>query len=716
MAKSSSPLPKVSQAASVTGESYQGGRRGARLPSWSLSPLPAWSQLIGITAALLAATLWVYLPVTDYGFVNWDDPAYVEDNPMVRGGLTVEGVQWALTTGHASNWHPLTWLSLMLDVELFGVDPGAMHGTNLLLHAVATVLLFVLLLRLLGRPWTSGLVAALFALHPLHVESVAWIAERKDVLSAVFWWAATWAWVEYVARPSRRRYGLAALLFAAGLMSKPMLVTWPFTLFLLDLWPLRRASLPTWSERPWAQAAWLGRWRPLVVEKLPFFALVALSSAVTFFVQRAGGAVSTLEHVPTVARMANAAVAYAVYLGKMLWPVDLALLYPHPGYPEPWLTAISAILLAGLTYLFLGPWRGQGRGLVGWLFYFGTLVPVIGLVQVGAQAYADRYTYIPLTGIFLLAVGWAEERIRKSPSTALRRGAALSSLLLVALLAWLARGQVTTWSSSEAVFRHALTVTQDNHRIHNVLGVTLLSAERLEEAEQELRRAVGIKPGFADAWNNLGVSLSRQQRAGEAAEAFGRAAALDPADAEARSNLGNVLGTLGRPRQALAAYGEALEIDPDALEARRALALTLIDLGRWEPAQEQLGELLRRFPEDADAHRDLGNVVAGQGRLEEALGHYQRALELAPELSGVRENRAQILARSQRWEEAAAAYGDLVARQPQNAQWRFLLAMVELAAGRPAKAEEQLPALRQLDPTLAQQLMDGLQQLPVEVP
>ncbi|HET6923659.1 MAG TPA: tetratricopeptide repeat protein [Anaeromyxobacteraceae bacterium] len=484
-------------------------------------------------AALALATLvaLAYGAVGGLGFVNFDDPRYVFQNPHVQRGLTFEGVAWAFTAFHAGNWHPLTWLSHMLDVELFGLDPGRHHVVNAVLHGAATLLLFGLLRSATGRTWPSALAAALFAVHPLHVESVAWISERKDVLAAVFWMLATWAYLRQVRRPGAVRSAAVAAAFALGLMSKPTVVTLPAVLVLLDLWPLGRISA---TAPPWPQAL------ALVREKAPLLALSLATGAVTLLAQSRGEGVAALPALPVSARIGNAVLSSALYLGKTVWPARLAAVYPHPalgagGLPA-WAVLASALLMAALTALALWQLRRRPVLAVGWLWYLVALLPTIGLVQVGLQGMADRYTYLPLVGIFV-ALAWlaAEAAGASGP----RRIAVASACLgLVLACAAVSRRQVETWRDSFTLFGHALEVTRDNWLALRNLGVAQQDAGRPAEAIANLEASLQLMPHDGQAWMNLGISYASVGRHHEAARCLQRAAEMRPDDDHVWFNLG----------------------------------------------------------------------------------------------------------------------------------------------------------------------------------
>jgi hypothetical protein len=531
---------------------------------------------------LLAATLAVFGQVCTFGFINFDDGTYVaHGTSQIQRGLNLPDVIWAFRTTHAANWHPLTWISYQVDGQLFGLEPWGYHLTNLLLHAANALLLFYVLRRLSGTLWRSFLVAALFAVHPLHVESVAWISERKDVLSTFFGILALGAYVRYTERPGWRRYLLVLLLFALSLLAKPMLVTLPCVLLLLDYWPLDRLQ----KVRQWA-----------IWDKLPLFAFSAASCGLTWWVQQAGGAVQQFEHLPLEQRLGNAVVAYADYLGKTLWPVGLAVFYPHP---QDTLTtgqvAAAGTLLAVLTGLVFWQARRRPYLLVGWLWYLGTLVPVIGLVQVGAQALADRYTYVPLLGLFLIFSWGLNEVVERWPRV---KGLAVATaaLLLVGCLGrtW---QQTHTWRDSMPLWEHTLEVTSGNYLAHNNLGSILLDRGQTEEAARHLEAAVTLRPGFSKAHYNLGLAYLRLGRFGEAVPHFSAVLRMQDQDFEAHSHLGQALLRHGQLKGAEAQF-------------RRAL-----DLKRRDPL----------------TYNQLGNALLGQARWPEALLCYQRAMQLAPD-------------------------------------------------------------------------------------
>ena len=527
---------------------------------------------------LIAATLAVYWQVRNHQFANLDDDLYVTENRYVQAGLTHEGVIWAFTnTNHANLWLPLTWLSLMLDFELYGLRAGGYKITNVLFHLANTLLLFLLLKRMTDTLWRSAFVAALFALHPLHVESVAWVTERKDVLSTLFWMLTMWAYCRYVERPGIKRYLVIILAFTFGLMAKPMLVTLPFVLLLLDYWPLNRfhqIDRDAGGETPNRPFTNLMKTSPpaigLVLEKIPFIVLAAVTSVATLLAQQKGGGLQSVAFLPIKVRIANSLVSYVSYISKMVWPQPLAVFYPHPGSSLPmWQSAGAGLLLVTISVMVLRATRRHPYIMVGWLWYLGTLVPVIGLVQAGPQAMADRFTYVPLIGLFVivawglpdLLAGWRHRRIALS----LAASAAISVLMT---LSWL---QVQLWKNGLTLSEHTLSVTSNNWLIHNNLGLVLARQGRLEEATTHYYEALRIKPDFAEAHNNLGLRLAKQGRLEEAIKHFSEAVRIKPDYADAHNSFGVALAKQGRFEEAINHFSEAVRIEPDYARAQNNL-------------------------------------------------------------------------------------------------------------------------------------------------
>jgi Flp pilus assembly protein TadD len=566
-------------------------------------PPPAWVPALGLAALVVA----IYAQTSRFAFVNLDDPQYVTENAWVLRGLTWDGAAWALGAFHAGNWHPLTWLSHMADVQLFGPDPGWHHLVNVLLHLANTLLLFAWLRGMTGATWRSALAAALFAVHPLHVESVAWVSERKDVLSTLFWLLASMAWVRYARRPRAGAYLAALGLFAAGLTAKPMLVTLPFTLLLMDAWPLGRLARP--AERATGEGGRLGR---LLLEKVPFLAVAAASSAVTFAAQR-GSALATLDAIPLGERVANAVVSAVAYLADTLWPAGLAAFYPHPavggGGTPAWLAAACGLVLAAITAVALRLRRRCPYLAWGWLWYLATLVPVVGIVQAGVQARADRYTYVPLIGVLVAAAWGAADllegalRIRRGPPTpsaapsrAVRVAAAAVALAAVLGLSAAAFVQARTWRDGVALWTHALGVTERNWQAWAGLGDALAAEGRLAEAVAALEEAIRIHPRHAGAWDALATANGRLGRLDLALAQSREAVRLDPRRAPYWYNLGTTHGQLGQHEPAAAAFREATRLQPDMAKAWANLAVASRLLGDGPGATEALRRLERLDP------------------------------------------------------------------------------------------------------------------------
>jgi Flp pilus assembly protein TadD len=544
-----------------------------------------------LAAALVLITIAVYAQVRSHEFVDLDDGGYVVTNVHVNTGLTLENVRWALTTGYAANWHPLTWTSHQIDVSLFGMNPGRHHLMNVAWHVLNTLMLFGLLRVMTGALWRSAFVAAVFAVHPAHVESVAWVSERKDVLSTFFWLAATWAYVDWVRRPAAWRYGLVVVLYALGLLAKPMLVTLPFTLLLLDFWPLHRSALP-WARR--------------VLEKVPLLAMAMASSVVTAIVQQGGGAIGAVEVVSIADRLANAVVAYGSYLKMLVWPVDLAIFYPY-RMDLPVSSVIgSLIVLAVITVIAWRTRRSQPFVLVGWLWFLGTLVPVIGLVQIGMQALADRYTYVPYIGL-LVATAWAGRALAKRAHV----GSGFLRVVgagVVGVLAFVAHGQAATWATSEAIWLRAAIATTGNARAHNSLGVIYGNRGETELAAAHFQEALRLRPDLTEARNvlpNLGLALMAQGKVPEAVPVLERARQVNPERADLAHQLGLAYFSLDRKDEAIASWRDAVRLNPRFEEAHFTMGMVLAGMGRTDDARRAFVEVLRINPSRSEAKQAL---------------------------------------------------------------------------------------------------------------
>jgi tetratricopeptide (TPR) repeat protein len=648
-----------------------------------------------VCVALLLLTAGAFGHVCRNNFVNYDDNDYVVRNPDVKAGLSAAGATWAFTTTRASNWHPLTWLSLQLDAQLYGGDVAwGYHLTNLLLHAAAALVLFLALRRMTGAVGRSAVVAALFAVHPAHVESVAWVAERKDVLSGLLWMLTLLAYAWYAERPGVGRYLLVLLAFALGLLAKPMLVTLPFVLLLLDYWPLGRVGAPFSRERPAsAGPALAGRSRlNVLLEKLPLFALTAAACLVTVYAQEKGGAVNSLERLALRERLINCVVAYADYLGKLVWPAALVPFYPHPRES----LSLGQAVRDGLVLILITAgvvWARRRRYLtVGWLWFLGTLVPVIGLVQVGAQAMADRYTYVPYVGLFIALTWGAADLAARWPAVvpsaavplallvgiwkplglwlALGAGAEVmadrllfvpvAGLSAVAVVGWLAgrlaglwparvsllapavalllgacvaftAWQVRLWQNPIWLWEYTVQRTKDNWLAHNNLGDAYWNSrhpQRVERARANFLEALRVSPRHAKARNNLGLIYFSERQLAEAAEQFRQAAEIDPQLTVALLNWGAVLTRQGKFAEAIEQEQRALRLDPASAAARAYLGQALAGAGRWEEAAGAFARAVELEPKDPHCRADLGWALCHLGRPDEARAEFARVLAL----------------------------------------------------------------------------------------
>jgi tetratricopeptide (TPR) repeat protein len=716
----------------------------AEAPASRAPWLERWRVPLLLCLVLAVVTAVVYLPARSNEFVNYDDPDYVTSNRHVLTGLSWENVFWAFTTGHASNWHPLTWLSHMFDCQLFGDNAVAHHLVNIAFHIVNTVLLFLVLCAVTGALWRSAFVAALFALHPLHVESVAWISERKDVLSTLFFLLTLGAYLGYVNRrggtqdrgqvaareekdqrhltsspankgllrssPKKKSatkrntvshevkaqrtekpvpvavynaplgsaalfYWLALLAFAFGLMSKPMLVTVPFVLLLLDFWPLGR--LPLLLPANWR--AVVGR---LVLEKAPFLGLAVASSVITFIVQQKGGAVSF--SLALGGRIANALVSYERYIEKMLWPAGLSVLYPHPGHwPLARVLAAKALLL-GVSLLAVSRARKQPYLLFGWLWFLGMLVPVIGLIQVGVQSMADRYTYIPLIGLFIVVVwvvcGLVQNSEGRVPLLV------VTSLFTLSACAYLTDRQIRFWQSSETLFQHAVDVTDRNYLAYNNLGFAQWGKGKTAEAMTNYLKSLEIKPDYEDALNNVGYALAEQKKFAEAIPYYEAALRVRPNQAEVHNNLGNALSKLGRTQEAIAQYQTALQENPEHADAHNNLGIDLANQGKLDEAIEHFRAALKFKPKYPSAHGHLGNALALQHKLDEAIKEYRECLDLNPKDAQAHNNLGNALAEQGKLEEAVQNYRKALQLNSDNPEAYVNLGIVLGRLGNQAEA------------------------------
>lgn len=576
------------------------------------------SKIVGICIALVALVWIVFGQTLGHAFVNFDDGAYVYRNFDIRQGITLQQVGWAFTQPVAGNWHPLTMLSHMLDCRMYGVQPWGHHFTNTILHTFSVLILFLTLQAMTGAMWRSAAVASIFAVHPLHVESVAWIAERKDVLSGLFFMLTLAAYVAYSRRPGFGKYCLIAVLFAFGLMSKPMLVTMPFVLLLADYWPLKRYQEATASI--WGRC--LSGWPLLILEKIPLFVLSAAASVVALWTQHPDRNAVTL---PLAWRIANACVSIGIYLKQTFVPRDLACFYPHP------LRTLSGsqieLSIALIISITVVAWIVRNRFpylIAGWFWFVGMLVPVLGLIQVGNQAYADRYTYLPQIGL-AFGVTWA---VTDLLATVRYRQLILSAISVTALIAltWVARIQTTYWRSSQTLWEHAAAVTPENENAEEHLSDAYLEEGRIDDAVAAARRAVNSRPGSADAEGVLGAALGRKGRLDEALEHLDKALQLNPKLARVHFNLANTLMERGQMSEAISHYETELQLYPNFPEGHNNLANALLRTGKIDEALKHLRIALQLNPKYPDAHNNLAIALSQKGQMREAIGEWDKTL------------------------------------------------------------------------------------------
>jgi tetratricopeptide (TPR) repeat protein len=611
--------------------------------------------VVGVLAA--------YAPVRSFDFINFDDPQYVTANPVIRDGLGWRAMASILTEPHAKLWHPVTSVSHMIDVSLFGLRPGPPHLINVALHAAGTAACFAVLAALTGHVGRSAIVAMLVAWHPARVESVAWIAERKDVLSMLLAWGTLGAWLRYVRGPSRARFALVVLCFAAAVLAKSMLVTLPIVLLLLDVWPLRRLALG---------------WRTLLREKIPFFALAVVCAAATYHVQASGGAVAPDTMVTPVVRLGNALVAPVRYVALLAWPTDLAIFYPYRTWPPSTIAAAAAILVVA-TAAALAVYRTAPYVTVGWLWYLITLAPVGGIVQAGSQSMADRFTYLPSIGL-AVAVVWT--LADHSPLGRLPRASIVCLVAVIgALLLGLSRRQVMTWRDSETVFRHAIAVTGDNYLAQNQLGEALAAQQRYDEAAPHYLESTRLNPVYPEAQNNAGNALVRQGRDAEAEPYYRRAIALDPTIAESHNGLGSLLSDRGDLAGAAMALRAALEHRPDYPEALLNLAHVLRRQAEFAAAAEAYRRTVALRPDWLDARVGLARALTGLDQLTEAEQTLRAVLGRAPQQVDAAFYLAALLLERGAVVEARAILGDVLRREPEFVPARELLDRLDAPEG-----------------------------------
>jgi tetratricopeptide (TPR) repeat protein len=688
-----------------------------------------------ISFFLVLVTAALFWQVSSFDFVRYDDDKYVTENRHVQAGLTRGGIAWAFLSVYANNWHPLTWLSHMLDYQLFAANPAGHHITNLFFHIINTLLLFFILKRMTDFPWQSAFVAVLFAIHPLHIESVAWVAERKDVLSTLFFMLTIWAYVRYVEHPGIYRYLAILLFFAFGLMSKPMLVTLPFVLLLLDFWPLGRlqseGSLFN-TDASDLKAVGDGNENRsgvgLIIEKSPLFILSAASVCATLYAQWSG--IAPLESLPFSTRMNNAFVSYISYMGKMIWPQDLAVFYPYPESIPLWQVGGAILLLILITAIAVRLRRRNPYAIVGWLWYLGTLVPVAGLVQVGYQSMADRYTYLPMIGLFIaiawivpdLLAGWRFHRI----ALTVLATCVIAALMTVSLF------QIRYWQNSLTLFAHALSVTKNNAVIETNMGAALAEQGKFGEAIAHYQEALRIKPNDFEARYNLANALARQGKMEEAVSHYAGILQTRPDAAAVHNNMGIALSQLGRTSEAIDHFREALRIkpdfqdagsnletalmgqartkkpvpekvaiqpaDPNSAEGQLRIGLSLFQEGRADEAIPKFEEALRLNPNLVAAHVSLGLIMAQKRNLDKAIDHFRKALKIKPDIAEAHNSLGVALTYKGALDEAVEHFETALKINPKFAKAHNSLAVALAQKGRTDEAISHLRKALQLQP------------------
>jgi tetratricopeptide (TPR) repeat protein len=617
---------------------------------------------------LVITVFWTFFPAIHNDFVNYDDIAYITENSHVQTGLTWESIKWAFETSTASNWHPLTWLSLMVDCGLYGLHPQGHHLTNVLLHTANTLLLFLVLRRMTGAIWRSLWVAALFGLHPLHVESVAWAAERKDVLSTLFWLLTLWSYAKFAEGAKLRNgragyfYGLTLVLFTMGLMSKPMVVTLPFALLLLDYWPLAR--IPDYRLK-------MADIKPLLVEKIPFILLSAVASVITYSVQKSGGAMTTFDRLPFMLRAENTTVSYVRYLGKFFWPENLAVLYPMPREWPLWTVVSSGLVLLGITIMVLALRRSRSHLPVGWFWFIGTLVPVIGLVQVGGQSMADRYMYVPMIGV-LIMIAWSVPEWFK-PWQYGKVVVPVATTASAVLCLFITRQQIGYWKDSETLFQHDIAVAGDTPTAEYKLGVFLSNKGDLDGAARHFQENLKLRPDDYHALYALGIISGKKGQFEDAVLYYQAVVKLKPDYAEAHYNLGADLGKLGRLEMAINEYQEALRYNPDYFEAHLSLGVALARSGQFDEALKNFQAAHDLKPENIVALYNLGLAFHSTGQLDQSITTFQRIIELDPGNADVHNNLGLVLREKGQLDEAIGQFQEALRLNPNHVKARYNL-------------------------------------------
>ena len=681
------------------------GKRPPEAPAGkTISGTPAMYKpwwVAAVCVVLVLATVLSYRGVRSNDFVSLDDYDYVMENPQVQHGVNAQSIEWAFTVFHSANWHPLTWISHMIDWQLYGKNAGGHHFTNLCLHSANAVLLFLLLLYITSFIWRSAIVAFLFALHPAHVESVAWLAERKDLLCTFFWFASLLAYAWYVRKPSWKRFAWVIGGFACALMSKPMAVTLPFTLLLLDYWPLRRLSFEKEARMQWLPS--LGK---LCLEKWPLFIMAAVSCVITFMAQRAGGTVYSIQFLPVWARFCNAAVSYCRYIRIMFWPDPLIAYY----FSEKANIAISAVVLSLLLLCIVSAvcWRFKKNRpyfLFGWLWFLGTLVPVIGIVQVGDQALAERYTYVPFIGLFIAIVWLVGDAVANSPN--FKIATKLLAVAVIVVCAVKADAQVKIWKDTVTLFSHVLEVDPRGELPNLSLGMAYVRQHKTAEAQQYLENALIYDPtsALALSYSALGLMQPVYQSNDRtnlplAVERLEQALRSHPNDPDVLTNMAIWSSLMNRPKDEEMYCRRAIAAKPDFMPARLYLADSLTAQNKLDDAVQVYHQIFAIDPKIYAAHNELGKILDEQGFTAEAMKEFQLSLEINPEQAMPHFGIGKIFAESHRLPEAAGEFNEALQLDPTNANVRSNLGVVLFQLGKYEEAAQQFSNALQIDPSI----------------
>ena len=621
-----------------------------------------------ISLLLVLITVFVYWQVINFDFINYDDNDYVYQNPHVQDGITYDSIIWAFTTGHSSNWHPVTWLSHMMDCQIFGLWAGGHHLTSLFFHIMNSILLFFVFRKMTGNKWQSAFVATLFALHPLHVQSVAWVSERKDVLSAFFWMLTLWAYVRYVRQSGWLRYMLILFFYILGLMSKPMVMTLPFVLLLLDYWPLNRFRLDGSQKNLRTKIAGLLR------EKTPMFLMTAASAQITLYAQQKGDSVQPLSALPLDERLANALISYVNYIIKFLYPIKLAIFYPYPNGIPGWVLIASAAILLAFSWAAIKLRNQKPYFLVGWFWFLGTLIPVIGLVQVGMQSMADRYMYLPMIGL-LIPVAWgipeflSKWHYRKTVLS-------VSAACVTVVFLWITRTQLAYWTDTYTLFSRALVVTENNFFAYNVVGDILARKGDHKTAEKYFLTVLRIRPNDVDAMIGLGRLAFHNKNYDKALNYYQKALLGRPADAKIICMIGELFYNSGKSDKAITYYSEALVLNPSDPETYNKLGIVFFSKQSYEQARQKFKTAVRLNPRFDKAYYNLGLVASKQGKIDEALIHYKKAISLNPNYADAHKSLADLLFLRGDAEQALEHYSEALRINPDDATKHYNIGVI----------------------------------------